>query len=254
MKTTRACQRGIHVGNVDSVGGQRRSFAEVVRNRDWRNWEKFGQSNKKWEMDSKEWPHAQAGEAEKPKRCWWELRAQWPDSSWNVTALERWRRSKAAEVTSGKNSRVVAPLGEEVNSLFHTSVRKAEKALAARDFDGNASALGSPLVGRSAQSLAKTQPGEDEWHARRSRQDWPRACIAENTSASAKVSQGVRSSIDAHQKVLESFSNSSISEIEARCQKIWDRIAHQQKMQPYKNLIQKLIAAIWFITLLPKKN
>ncbi len=68
-------------------------------------------------------------------------------------------------MTSGKNSRVVAPLGEEVHSLFQTSVKKAEKALAARDFDGNASALGSPLVGRSAQNLAKTQPGENEWHA-----------------------------------------------------------------------------------------
>jgi hypothetical protein len=32
--------------------------------------------------------------------------------------------------------------------------------------------------------------------------------------------------------------------MEARCQKIWNRIAHQQKMQPYKDLIQKLIEAI----------
>ena len=61
------------------------------------------------------------------------------NSSWKVTALERWRRSKAAEATSGKNSRLVAPLGEEIHSLFQTSVRKVEKALAARDFDGNAS-------------------------------------------------------------------------------------------------------------------
>jgi hypothetical protein len=68
-------------------------------------------------------------------------------------------------VTSGKNSRVVAPLGEEIPFLFQISARKAEITFLVRDFDGIASALGSPLVGWPAECLAKTQPGEDEWHA-----------------------------------------------------------------------------------------
>jgi hypothetical protein len=58
MKPSKACQRGIHLGNVDSIEDKRNPLAEVVRNKYWRNWEKFGQSNKKFGIDSSEWPHA----------------------------------------------------------------------------------------------------------------------------------------------------------------------------------------------------
>jgi hypothetical protein len=141
--------------------------------------------------DGFKWVATSAGGGDREtKWCWLELRAQCPDRSWNVTAFERWCKCKAEKETSGKSRRVVVPLGEEIHSVCQISARKAEITFLARNFDCIASTLCSPFVGWPTQSLAKMQPGKDEWHARRSWQDWPRACIAENTCAFVREDAG----------------------------------------------------------------
>jgi hypothetical protein len=76
--------------------------------------------------------------------------------------------TKFLQVQLAPSQRKARQLGEEIHSVCQISARKAEITLLARNFDCIASTLCSTFMGWPAQSLATTQPGKDEWHARRS--------------------------------------------------------------------------------------